>query len=137
MPKSRSRRLAFGLIAAVGVALPWIPMAASAARDTADEPVESKTVTAPVMIDGAQLFRVRGVPALPAEERARLIAERIATVAADFRVAPESLRIVEEGGRSDIMAGDRRIVSVVEADADVEDVSRPTLATTNLHRIQG
>src|SRR5262249_58547736 len=76
-------------------------------------------------------------PALPAEERARLIAERIATVAANPRVAPESLRIVEEGGRSDIMAGDRRIVSVVEADADVEDVSRPTLATINLHRIQG
>ncbi len=120
----------------IAAALPWIPVTASAARETADEPGETKIVTAPVVLDGELLFRVRGVPAFPAEERARLIAERIAAVAADPAVDPGSLRVVEADGRSEFFAGERRIAGVVDADAVVEDVSRPTLAAANLLRIQ-
>ncbi len=46
--------------------------------------------TAPVIIDGVTLFRVRGVSAFPADERAEVIADRIRAVAADsgIRRAP-------------------------------------------------
>jgi small-conductance mechanosensitive channel len=136
MPKVWPERLARALIAGIGAALLWSPAGAAAAPETPDGSGEAKIVTAPVALDGEYLFRVRGVPALPAEERARLIAERIVAVAADPGVAPDSLRVVEVEGRSDILAGDRRIATVVNADAAVEDVGRATLATTNLARIQ-
>src|SRR5262245_49110939 len=136
MPKAWRDRLAPRLIALIGAALLWIPVSASAAREKSDEPGEIKTVTAPVMLDGELLFRVRGIPALPAEERARLIAERIAAVAADPAVDSGSLRVVEVEGRSDIVAGDRHVARIVDADAAVEDVKRPTLAAANLQRIQ-
>src|SRR5262249_30999046 len=138
-PKPRRpdpRRLARLLIAVLGAALLWIPAVAWAAREAADQPEETKLVTAPVTLDGEMLFRVRGVPALPAEERAHLISERIAAVAADPAIAPESLRVVETEGRSDILAGERHVASIVDADAAVEDVERPSLALANLHRIQ-
>ena len=54
---------------------------------------------APVIIDGAVLFRVRGVTSFPAEVRARLIQERILEAARDPAVAPDSIRVVPgEGG---------------------------------------
>jgi small-conductance mechanosensitive channel len=137
VPEPAARRLARALIAVLGAALLWMPVAALAAREAADEPEETKIVTAPVTLDGKTLFRVRGVPAVPAEERADLISKRIAAVAADPSVAPDSLRIVETEVRSDILAGERHIASIVNADADVEDVERPTLAAANLYRIQG
>src|SRR5262249_51421388 len=128
MPKPR-RRLSRALIVVIGVMLLWAPGTVFAAGETSDEPVEAKTVTAPVVLDGELLFRVRGVPALPAEERAR-------SVAADPGIAPNALRIVEGASRSDILTGDHRLATVVDADADVEDVDRSTLAMTNLQRIQ-
>jgi small-conductance mechanosensitive channel len=124
------------LIAVIAAALLWSPGSASAARQTPDEPGEPRTVTAPVMLDGKLLFRVRGVAALPAEERAHLIEERIAAVAADPTVDTGSLRVVEIEGRSDIMAGERHVAAVVDADADVEDVKRSTLAAADVRRIQ-
>jgi small-conductance mechanosensitive channel len=124
------------LIAVIAAALLWSPGSASAARQTPDEPGEPRTVTVPVTLDGQLLFRVRGVAALPAEERAHLIAERIAAVAADPTVDPGSLRVVEIEGRSDIMAGARHVAAVVDADADAEDVNRSTLAAANMRRIQ-
>src|SRR5262245_27689342 len=136
MPKPRRSRLSRALIVVIGVMLLWAPGTVFAAGETSDEPVEAKTVTAPVVLDGELLFRVRGVPALPAEERARLIAERIRRVAADPGIAPNALRIAEGASRSDILAGDHRLATVVDADADIEDVDRSTLAMTNLQRIQ-
>jgi small-conductance mechanosensitive channel len=136
MPEPRSAHRARGFIAVLGAALLWLAIPAFAAPESADEPGETKIVTAPVTLDGELLFRVRGVTALPAHERARLIADRIAALAADPTMDPGSLRIADVEGRSDILAGERRLFAVVEADAAVEDVSRATLALTNLHRIQ-
>src|SRR5213596_1774649 len=41
------------------------------------------TATAPVVVDGVTLFRVRGLSAYPADERASVIADRIRAAAAD------------------------------------------------------
>ena len=43
--------------------------------------------TAPVVVDGVTLFRVRGLSAYPADERASVIADRVRAAAADQGVA--------------------------------------------------
>lgn len=97
---------------------------------------EPPPATAPVTLDGETLFRVRGVTAYPAEIRAKEISERIREVARDASVPPQSLRVLEQDGRSDIYAGDRFIVAVVDADARVEKVERPVLVVVVTERIR-
>jgi small-conductance mechanosensitive channel len=79
---------------------------------------------AAVVVDGETLFSVRGFSALPAEKRAAGIAERIQLVAAGSQYAPGSLRLVEENEFTTIQAGEISIMSVTDADAAVESVSR-------------
>ncbi|HEU4922549.1 MAG TPA: hypothetical protein VFT23_05700 [Burkholderiales bacterium] len=83
---------------------------------------------AEVTLDGVMLFRVRGVASYPAEKRARAIAERIRAVAADRSVPVDALRIVEAEDRSDILVGERGIMSVVALDAESEGVPRDAMA---------
>ena len=53
-------------------------------------------VTAPVIVDGITLLRVRGVSSFPATRRAREIAARIEQLAENELFDPESLKITEE-----------------------------------------
>jgi small-conductance mechanosensitive channel len=92
--------------------------------------------TAPVVIDGAVLFNVRGVSSFPAEARARGIQERIVAIAGDRAISPDSVRIVESQGATRILAGDRPIMQVAEADANLEQLSVPELAAVHQRRIQ-
>ncbi|HPU81290.1 MAG TPA: mechanosensitive ion channel family protein, partial [Accumulibacter sp.] len=71
---------------------------------------DATVATAPVEVDGRVLFRVRGVSSFPARERAAAITERIRRLAGDPAVPAGSVRLVESGGYSSIMAGDRRIM---------------------------
>jgi small-conductance mechanosensitive channel len=83
------------------------------------------------------LFEVRGVPAYPAEERAKTIKQRIEEIAADRSAAIESLRVGEMADRTRIMAGDRLLVAFVDADAAAaEGVSRQLLAERALIKIK-
>jgi small-conductance mechanosensitive channel len=82
---------------------------------------------AAVTLDGEVLFRVHGVTAYPAEQRAHTIGERIKAIAADRSVSTNTLRVVEAGDRSNLLAGDRVVVSVFDADAKLEGVSRQQL----------
>jgi small-conductance mechanosensitive channel len=84
--------------------------------------------TAPVRIDGAVLFPVRGVAAHPARERAAVIVERITAVAEDGTVGAGSIVLVESDNSTDILAGDRFIMSVFDADAAPDGVPREVLA---------
>jgi hypothetical protein len=84
--------------------------------------------TASVTVDGHVLFQVRGVSAHPAAVRAQAISERIKMLAADAGVSPESLRVEETEGRSEIRAGDDLIMSVYDADAALADAAAPVLA---------
>jgi small-conductance mechanosensitive channel len=84
--------------------------------------------TAPVVVDGVPLFRVRGISVYPAERRAAAIAERIATLAADRSIPVESLAVRETPLASTIVARGQQLVSVVDADAQVEGVGRQVLA---------
>lgn len=57
------------------------------AAHAADEPPAPAVTTAPVVLDGAVLFKVRGALAFPAAERAQAVSERIAAFAADRSLA--------------------------------------------------
>jgi small-conductance mechanosensitive channel len=91
---------------------------------------------APVVVDGETLFRVRGVTAFPAGERARAIADRIVAAAADRRVPIDTLRIVQTERSNDVMMGDRVLASVLDADAALERVHRDDLAKVYVHVIR-
>jgi small-conductance mechanosensitive channel len=90
---------------------------------------------APVTLDGVTLFRVVGVSAYPAEQRAQHISSRIKAMAADAAVSTTTLRVVELPDRSNILAGDRTLLSMFDADALAEGVSRQLLAETVRLRI--
>src|SRR2546422_362973 len=95
------------------------------------------TATAPVVVDGATLFRVRGLSAYPADERASVIADRVRAAAADRGAAIDTLRVVPGERSSDIVMGDDPIMSVFEADAEVEGFHRDDLARWYARRIRG
>jgi small-conductance mechanosensitive channel len=106
------------------------------AQPAESEAGEPEITTAPVELDGATLFLVRGVSSFPAQERARRIEERLEAVAADPTIPIDSVHIVEQEGLVQIVAGDRPIVAFVPADAHLEQVGTHTLATANLDRIR-
>jgi small-conductance mechanosensitive channel len=91
--------------------------------------------TAPVMVDGITLFRVRGVSAYPAERRAAAISDRIAAVAADRGLPAESLVVRETPEGSALVASSRPILHVLDADAQLEGVNRQVLAAAYRGRV--
>jgi len=93
---------------------------------------EAEPSTAPVILDGTVLFRVRGVSTLPAQERASRIAERIVAAAEDPALDPGAVRIVEGAAGSELHAGAQRLMIVGEADAALEQAPRAAVAM--LHR---
>jgi len=98
--------------------------------------LEQQTPTAPVMIDGVAILRVRGVSSFPADQRASAIAGRIRDLAKDPAVRLESLRIEETDVATQIMADRQLVMGVYDADAIIEGVPRKVLATLNLSRIR-
>lgn len=73
---------------------------------------EADQPTADVVLDGRVLLRVRGVSALPAEQRAQNIAERIAAAAGDPAISADTVQVTESEDRSAILAGDRPLFLV-------------------------
>lgn len=88
-----------------------------------------------VTLDGTTLFRVRGVTAYPAERRAQDVHDRIQAIAADPSIRTDSLRVVEAEERSTILAGERFVINVFDADARLEGVRRHVLAELYQKRI--
>jgi small-conductance mechanosensitive channel len=97
---------------------------------------ETEIATAPVTLDGITLFSVRGVSSLPAGARAGLISERIRSVAANPAIAAESIRTADSGEFTRIVAGDVTLMGVLEADANIEQISRATLADVHVDQIR-
>ncbi len=89
----------------------------------------AEVATAPVMVDGEELFRVRGVSAFPAQERAAAISRAIRDAARDAAVDPGAVRMESADLGIRIMAGSRRIMAVVDADAEPEGIHARELAT--------
>jgi small-conductance mechanosensitive channel len=125
----------------IGVTIAW------AATANAQDPATVQTVerpaaesaagapNAPVIVDGVTLFRVRGVSALPAEQRATEIAARIAALGSDRTIPVESLVVRETALGSLIAAADHRVFIVTDADAQFEGLTRPVLAEVSRQRV--
>jgi small-conductance mechanosensitive channel len=114
---------------------PPVTMAQPTGEEAAIVATEMGANTAPVTLDGKVLFRVRGVSAYPAEQRARAIAERIKALAADTTIPTTALRMVETEHSVDIMAGEQLIVGIFDVDARLEGLTRKLLAQTFMTKI--
>lgn len=110
---------------------------ASAAEPTAAPKVvgDHTTETAPVIIDGATLFVVRGVSAYPAAQRAETIRARIVELAGDSTLAVSGLAVRDDGDRSTLHIGEFDVFSVFDVDAELENLDRELLAEVYLQRI--
>src|SRR5206468_3107072 len=93
-PATRAAERRGGRTATIGAALAGEARAAEESPTKSTE-LEAELPTAPVVIDGNVLFRVRGTSAFPADRRAAGIAERIAALAADPTVSPDGVHPVE------------------------------------------
>ncbi|MEJ2137799.1 MAG: hypothetical protein P8X86_21490, partial [Desulfofustis sp.] len=93
------------------------------------------SASAPVVVDGKELFQVAEVSAYPARERAKEIAGRIKKLAADMSVDPKSLQEVKEGDITYIKAGKVNILGLVESDAVREGLTLEVLTTVTRERI--
>jgi len=116
----------------------WLVTGTAGAAETVTPAVPEETeevVVAPVKLDGVALLRVRGISSFPAEKRAALIAGRIEALAADRRFLPTALRVEEAQGVSRILGGDKLLLNVTDADAQLEGINRPLLASVYLQRI--
>ena len=128
-------------VVAVALFLLVLTLASSRIVYSADSPQpapdrERVVQTAPVRIDGAVLFMVRGVTAYPARERAAAIADRIIALADGPAMKADSVVAIESDHSTDIMGGDRLIMSVLDADAELERVPRQVLAKAYVEKIR-
>ncbi|GGG32641.1 mechanosensitive ion channel family protein [Bizionia arctica] len=87
-----------------------------------------KINSAPIIVDGNELFNVRGVSSYPAEKRATKITERIIAVANDYTFSPDSIKIIELEEHSVIYANKIPIIQIFNSDASFEDLDRLDLA---------
>jgi len=109
------------------------------AQETSDgfaAPLEQADIrTAPVVLDGATLFRLRGVTEFPAAERAHVVAERIRKIARDPSLDPQSIKVTQGDYGLELTIGDTVIITFVDGDAELEGVHLPLLADIARDRI--
>ncbi len=127
---SHLRGITFLLVALV---MGGQPQAGAQTPDTES----GEPAVAAVVLDGDTLFSVRGISSFPAERRASRIAEAIRKLAADRAIPVESLAVEETALGSVVTAAGTRVMAVVDADAELEGVSRGILAEAYRQRIAG
>ncbi|HVO26797.1 MAG TPA: mechanosensitive ion channel family protein [Candidatus Margulisiibacteriota bacterium] len=115
----------------LAVIIGTVPSAFAAEESNPDATIK----TAPVEIDGHVLFHLRGATALPATVRAARVRERIEAIAAEPTIRSDELRVVPSGEYMRIMAGERDVLMLVDADARQMQVSLTVLADLYRHRI--
>lgn len=129
------RRRAVFCLSAWLLFLPFIAVAQNAGAQSAGEE-QQEIQTAPVILDGDALFTVRGVTSFPAAKRAEQIAERIRALAKDRSFNAQTLRLSEVPSGTQILAGDKVVVTVFNDDARIENVDRQVLAQAFLVRVK-
>jgi len=86
----------------------------------AEEQLLDEVLVAPVVLDGVTLFRVRGISALPADERAARIHRRIVELADDPAVDPKTITIQPQDDGVHLVINGRSFVTLYPVDADIE-----------------
>jgi len=133
------RLLSVGLVIAATAASTRLAAQDTAAIRSAERRAAAESAveqpTAPVVVDGVTLFRVRGVSSYPPERRAAEIAKRITDVAANRAIPVDSLKVQETPAATLIVASGRRLFGVLDADAEIEGLSRQILAQAYLTHV--
>jgi len=83
---------------------------------------------APVVVDGILVVQVRGAASYPAKDRAKRVRGKIVEAARDSSILGENITLFHRDDRSDILAGDKPLMSVFDVDAEIEDLDRKLLA---------
>ena len=127
------RRFAFGLFLLV--------CSAAAAQDPGEPggtaPSSSEKVQlADVIVDGHLIMKVRGTTSFPAARRAAEYEQNIIDAARDESIPAEAVTLKVEEERTLVMAGDRLLLDMVDADAAIEGLSRQFLAEVRQERLQ-
>lgn len=91
---------------------------------------EASVDAAAVTLDGEALFQVRGMAGYSAEERAKAIAARIEKVAVNQQISTGAISVVALADRTNILAGETLLVSLLDSDAALEKLPRHLLATS-------
>ena len=132
------RRVAGLLKAALLAALIAAATATSSGAQTPPQPAaaEADVPTAPVTVDGAVLFRLRGTTSYPAEQRAQMVRQRISEAAADSGLNADAVHVVESPTVSRVLVGDRPLFALVDADAALEGAGRQELALIHAARVR-
>ncbi|MGB5834518.1 MAG: mechanosensitive ion channel family protein [Thiohalocapsa sp.] len=99
---------------------------------TSNEPVE----LAAVVVDGLLVMKVRGSDSFPAARRAAEIKQRIIEAAQDARLPTDAVTIEAAEDRTLLLAGERLLLDIFDADAEIEGLSRDLLAEDRQGRIQ-
>ena len=92
---------------------------------------------APVVLDGHELFFVRGISAYPADVRAKVIRQRIEDIAANYSIHADSVKIERGPIRDDIFIANKFIMSVFDEDSQMEGIRREVLSVTIKRNIIG
>jgi small-conductance mechanosensitive channel len=138
---ARRRRFRGSIVAALGVLLSVTCsfVAADQAAENASERVATSqglVELADVVVDGRLVMRVRGTASFPAARRAEEIEQKIIAAARDDRIATDDVTIQVEEDRTLLRAGDRPLLDLFDADAEVEQLNIDLLAESSQKRIQ-
>ena len=109
-------------------------LAAEPASDDVD--AQAAPDSAAIIVDGVELFRVAGSASFPAAERAARASARIVAAAADPLIPVNTIKTAQRDSRVDIVAGNRHLVGVVDADAAIEGVAMSESAFVRAMRIR-
>jgi len=119
------------------VSLACLVLRTAAAADPAtDADALNPADSAPVIIDGVELFRVAGSASFPATQRAANVSARIMAAARDSHLPVEAVESQPHEGRIDIVARGRHLAGVIDADAALEGASLANAALVRTMRIR-
>jgi len=92
---------------------------------------------APVVVGGRTIFTLQtNLGPFSAQDRATAAGQRIARVAEDLTASVDAITVVDDGSTTAISVGDRILVSVTEADAQIAGRTRAQLAADYVQSIR-
>ena len=118
-----NRRAVIILFVVLGLLLP--ALSGAQVKQAAPKPEAVKAPAYPVVLGNEVLFYVRApIKAYGPEERAKAASERVTKLAEDLYLRPESISVSDDVVTTDLVAGDRIVMSLTDLDAQAEGLGR-------------
>ncbi len=101
-----------------------------------EETAENLVFSAPVIVDGEELFLVRGSSALPANERAESVSTRIISMAESSESSAVTIEIRDTDLGKTIFANGKMITVTTDADSEMEQMDMDVLSALHGQAIE-